>query len=128
VSESEGDSICLKSHALAGMKDVLITDNIVINHRANAIKNGTATLGRAHLSFWTVQAADTAFRPPILHSCAGGRRAVGAGMSTATHARTEPANTITGIKSALDSSRMTSASGAFPKMLLWKPRTALTDN
>lgn len=45
VIESEDDSICLKSHSPAGMKDVLITNNIITNHRANAIKIGTATLG-----------------------------------------------------------------------------------
>jgi polygalacturonase len=45
VIESEDDSICLKSHSLVGLKDVLITNNVVTNHRANAIKVGTATLG-----------------------------------------------------------------------------------
>lgn len=45
VIESEDDSICLKSHSSVGMKDVLITNNIVTCHRANAIKIGTATLG-----------------------------------------------------------------------------------
>jgi len=43
--ESEDDSICLKSHSLAGMEDILITNNVVTCHRANAIKIGTATLG-----------------------------------------------------------------------------------
>ncbi len=45
VIESEDDSICLKSHSLTGLKDILITNNIVTCHRANAIKIGTATLG-----------------------------------------------------------------------------------
>jgi polygalacturonase len=45
VVETEDDSICLKSHSLTGMDDILITNNIITCHNANAIKIGTATLG-----------------------------------------------------------------------------------
>ncbi len=42
---SEDDSICLKSHGSAGLKNILIENNSIYCHRANAIKIGTATLG-----------------------------------------------------------------------------------
>lgn len=45
IIESEDDSICLKSHSLVGLDDILISNNIITCHNANAIKIGTATLG-----------------------------------------------------------------------------------
>ncbi|MCU0796072.1 MAG: glycosyl hydrolase family 28 protein [Akkermansiaceae bacterium] len=45
IIESEDDSICLKSHSLVGLDDILISNNFITCHNANAIKIGTATLG-----------------------------------------------------------------------------------
>lgn len=42
---SEDDSICLKSHSMFGLKNVLVQGNTIINQRANGIKIGTATIG-----------------------------------------------------------------------------------
>ncbi len=43
--ETEDDVICLKSHGPAGIEDVLIENNTVYCHGANAIKFGTSTVG-----------------------------------------------------------------------------------
>ena len=42
---SEDDSICIKSHSQFGVKNVLIQSNTIVNHAANGIKFGTATIG-----------------------------------------------------------------------------------
>jgi polygalacturonase len=42
---SEDDSICLKSHSMFGLKNVLVQGNTIVNQRANGIKIGTATIG-----------------------------------------------------------------------------------
>lgn len=43
--ESEDDGICLKSHDAAGLKNILVENNIIHCFRANAIKIGTGTRG-----------------------------------------------------------------------------------
>ena len=43
--ESGDDAICLKSHSLTGLENVLIENNQITCHDANAIKFGTATTG-----------------------------------------------------------------------------------
>ena len=42
---SEDDAICLKSHGNPGLSNILIENNTITCHRANAIKIGTATRG-----------------------------------------------------------------------------------
>lgn len=43
--QSEDDCICLKSHGLRGMADIIVENNRMTSYRANAIKLGTATVG-----------------------------------------------------------------------------------
>jgi Glycosyl hydrolases family 28 len=45
---SEDDGICLKSHGAPGLIDILVENNTVTCHRANAIKIGTASAGPIH--------------------------------------------------------------------------------
>ena len=43
--QSENDSICLKSHSKAGLRNILVEDNRITCFRANAIKLGMAIVG-----------------------------------------------------------------------------------